>query len=310
MQFFQWCLVQHLDWSDGTELDAVLVTYLNELYYDGEAPSDGTLMVAALKFFVPEVSRLGMAGLPRSHRATRGWERLAPSLQRLPIPRVVLGAILGFLLFRRHVWTAVKLYFQYRTYLRPGVCDRLETWQLVAPLPAAGPEYQHWGVIVNPVELGIPGKTQTWDDAVIWDTDPWMGEMFALLLQHRPPGGGLWPETSSQTLDRFYDAVRWLGLEALQPCRYGLRHGGASDDLLTQRRCLAQVKKRGHWRTEASLRRYGKETRILAEVRKVAPSVIAYGAQVLENLKELFFGLLPVPAPPSQGSAGGAPRRR
>ena len=50
---------------------------------------------------------------------------------------------------------------------------------------------------------------------------------------------------------------------------YQLRHGGAADDLLTKTREYAAVKDRGRWRTDASVRRYGKVGKIQALLNKM-----------------------------------------
>ena len=84
----------------------------------------------------------------------------------------------------------------------------------------------------------------------------------------------------------FAAACNLLGLHGLRPCRYGLRHGGASEDLVSQRREPLMVKRRGGWRTDASLKRYAKETRLQDEVRKIHPSVITYGRLVLNSLEK------------------------
>ena len=80
--------------------------------------------------------------------------------------------------------------------------------------------------------------------------------------------------------------------------RYSLRHGGASDDLLNQRRSLLEIKRRGLWKSEISLRRYAKEGMILSELRKVPPETVAYGRQILNHLLDLLVGTMPVPRPP------------
>eukprot|EP00973_Karenia_brevis_P081049 11241173-Karenia_brevis.AAC.1 len=42
------------------------------------------------------------------------------------------------------------------------------------------------------------------------------------------------------------------------PCLYQLRHAGASKDFRGCLRTLKEVKRSGHWKTDASLRRYEK----------------------------------------------------
>eukprot|EP00973_Karenia_brevis_P065592 9120330-Karenia_brevis.AAC.1 len=89
-----------------------------------------------------------------------------------------------------------------------------------------------------------------------------------------------------------------LDLSALNPCRYALRHGGASEDLLTKTRSVADVKRRGLWRSDSSLRRYAKEARLLSELKKVPKPSLDYGRLVLQNLKAILLGEIPAPPPP------------
>ena len=64
-------------------------------------------------------------------------------------------------------------------------------------------------------------------------------------------------------------------------------------------RDLPAAKRRGRWLADSSLRRYGKETRILAELHKVPEEVIAYGKLVESQLLHIMLGRVPSPAPPS-----------
>eukprot|EP00973_Karenia_brevis_P058988 8213142-Karenia_brevis.AAC.1 len=60
---------------------------------------------------------------------------------RMPIPLVILAAILGALLYSGEYMEAISLLFQYHTYLRPGVNDNLKVCQLTPPAPMAGQGY-------------------------------------------------------------------------------------------------------------------------------------------------------------------------
>jgi len=49
-----------------------------------------------------------------------------------------------------------------------------------------------------------------------------------------------------------------------------LRHGAASEDFHRGLRSLAEVQARGRWRTSASVRRYEKAGRLLAQVSRLS----------------------------------------
>ncbi|CAK0847713.1 unnamed protein product, partial [Prorocentrum cordatum] len=62
-----------------------------------------------------------------------------------------------------------------------------------------------------------------------------------------------------------------------------LRHGGASDDLLSRRRGAFQVQVRGRWASVKSLKRYGKETKLLSEISSVHGDAFRLGHLMLEH---------------------------
>eukprot|EP00973_Karenia_brevis_P011048 1495612-Karenia_brevis.AAC.1 len=96
-----------------------------------------------------------------------------------------------------------------------------------------------------------------------------MESVYLLLVRGRPPDARLWPLEPAHIIAKFMQACMELGMDSLSPTRYSLRHGGASEDLLNKTRSLPEIKKRGLWKSDASLRRYAKEGRLLTELRKV-----------------------------------------
>ena len=79
---------------------------------------------------------------------------------------------------------------------------------------------------------------------------------------------------------------------------YTLRHGGASADRLMDRRSLAEVKRRGRWRSDASLRRYEKSTIVLRQVALMPALVVEYAQRIELNLGRYMLGDRTCPAPP------------
>ncbi len=80
---------------------------------------------------------------------------------------------------------------------------------------------------------------------------------------------------------------------------YSLRHGGASDDRLTDRRSLAEVTRRGRWRSDASLRRYEKPPIVLRQVAMMPEAVVQYAQRIEANFGRYMLGELTCPPPPS-----------
>ena len=95
-------------------------------------------------------------------------------------------------------------------------------------------------------------------------------------------------DSSGDDINNSKEAARCLHLDPLLPARYGMRHGGASDDLISKRRDVKSVMRRGRWRSESSLRLYGKETRILDELNKLPRPILDFGVQVSTHLTPLL----------------------
>ena len=63
----------------------------------------------------------------------------------------------------------------------------------------------------------------------------------------------------------------------------------SSEDLRRKERTWAGVKARGRWRSEASVRRYGKEAKLLTELKKVPAAKLAEGEEAEKNLRQHFM---------------------
>ena len=286
-----------LDWDRPEGLDTVLVRYFDFLFMELHNGEDGSKILLAIKFFLPEYSRLGAFHLPRAIRFVKSLIAEKPSVLRPPPSLIALCAVLGYLIYIKDIATALQLLLQFRTYIRPGVFDALMVGQLVPPSHASRMPYCLWGVILYPSDLGQLGKTGTSDDAVLIDSETWLGPFLQLLTNSRDKNDLLWTQPGAAVNSKFKTAFAALNLTALKPVRYSLRHGGASDDLLNRRRSIEEVKKRGQWRTDSSLRRYGKETKALSQIHLMPPPVKEFGQKVAENL-ELVFNLHVILKPP------------
>ena len=194
--------------------------------------------------------------------------------------------------------TALRWWLAFRCYLRPGENDKLTVRMLVPPSAAAGPQYLSWGLHLHPSECGgLPGKTGVYDEAVLVDSEARLGTLFTQLRAGRGLDEALWSLTAEEDIKRFALVVEALALEALAPTRYGLRHAGASEDLITKRRAALDVKRRGRWVSDSSLRRYAKETRLQSELQKVSQTVIEFGRQVTENIEQVILGEVAIALP-------------
>eukprot|EP00959_Pyramimonas_sp_CCMP1952_P097948 2047047-Pyramimonas_sp.AAC.1 len=95
-----------------------------------------------------------------------------------------------------------------------------------------------------------------------------------------------------------HNAALVSGAHVLHPQLYSLRHGGASFDAISQRRALSEIKKRGRWRTDGSVRRYEKAALALREATKLSPATISFARTAEEGLASFMQGLCPPALPP------------
>ena len=289
LDFVQWCASRNLTWNDAASLDQVLVTWLNILFFRGLAAADGSKMVAAIKFAMPEFSRRGELNLPRSMRAVKSWAKKAPARQRLPLPRCLVCLIATYLAQQGQLAMGICVILSFTCYLRPKEAITLTVSQLVPPSAEAGPGYRYWGLLLHPAETLVPGKVGLYDEAVLIDSERWLYP-FLEILTRRAPSTPLWPFTSRQLIDGFRNAWTALQLGPLKPSLYGLRHGGASEDLLHRLRTPEAVKRRGRWASDESLKRYGKETRLLTELGKLPANILSKARVANESIDQLLRG--------------------
>ena len=93
--FIVFCQANQLNWVDVTNLGVCVCEFFDQMFLNGYGGEERSKYLAALAPFFPEVSRMGPFSLPRATRAIRGWTEPAPRRQRLPLPRVLLYAVIG-----------------------------------------------------------------------------------------------------------------------------------------------------------------------------------------------------------------------
>ena len=208
----------------------------------------------------------------------------------MPLPIEGFGAILGYCIATNFLEMAVHLFVQWMTYMRPGEASSLTTNQLIPPMSRSESSVQFFAVLLHPAEGRVPGKTGHFDQGILLDSDLWINPILMKLIHMKKPSTPLWNHTHMEILNVFQKAVKYLQLEPLGVSMYTLRHGGASYDIISQRKTMDEVKQRGRWSADSSLRRYVKTAGIQSELHKIHPKVIEFGRMVLNNLPELLNG--------------------
>ncbi|CAK0816539.1 unnamed protein product [Prorocentrum cordatum] len=310
LRFLNWCLWAARDFKNSVELDTILVVFFVHLFLDGYDSATGRVAMASLKHHLPSML-MGSRPLPRAFRALQGWTKLVPPQMRLPLPRVAMFAIVDVLLSQGLLSQAVFVRIAFDAHLRPGEAYRLTAASLIAPRSGATEGNQHWALLVNDAASGGPGKTGVTDESVIVD-DPLLWPLLEALRQGRRAEESLWAFAPHQLRRAFAEALVQVGISDQQTSLYSLRHGGASDDLLSGRRARKEVKDRGRWRADQSLNRYAKRARMQQRLGQLDPALADFGQKVESDLLGLMdvmarTGIFSLPLPPLRPVSASAP---
>ena len=286
--FVTWAANAALEVGRYPLLELAILEYFDEMFFEGRSAEDGEKLWASLKFFDPGLGRRGDHLFPRVLRALKGWHRLCPAMTRQPLPWLGLLAIVAYLLSQGSVEHALALILQFTLYLRPGELCELRVGQVVAPIGRGA----LWGFIVRPflTEDSRPGKTGEFDESLLLD-DPRLAFLAPFLLcltQGRPATDPLFSFDVRGLTESLRTTLQALKMEHMGVELYSLRHGGASDDFLTKRRTLPEIKHRGRWRADSSVRRYTKSARALKELEKIPQGALAV-AMALDLDLSLYF---------------------
>ena len=187
----------------------------------------------------------------------------------------------------------MKFFLHFKTYLRPGECDRRVVWYLTRPQPLPSLHYQRLGPNYHPVEHGTAGRTQGLDRSVLIDTDLWLGEIPEQSKVRVAGDPKLLTSSLEQNIELSLAIAHHLVLGPHKPSRYALRHEGTPEDLLSGLRSLDAIKERDRLTPHALLRRYSKETQLLGEISKIQASSFALGKIATENMQAILTHPIP-----------------
>ena len=90
----------------------------------------------------------------------------------------------------------------------------------------------------------------------------------------------------------FRSAVRDLKLQKLKPTPHGLRHGGPSTDAALQVRSRDDIRKRGRWQADVSVRRYEKSGKLTRQIALLSVSELDAARRALLRLPQLLGHVL------------------
>ncbi|CAK0903612.1 unnamed protein product [Prorocentrum cordatum] len=277
------------------QFDQDVSDWMNEQYMEGYDHWRGSNLMAAIAWADPRLGRVGGHGLPLSRQALKGWRNLTPAASRLPLPAEVVFAIAMELLvmdcWDMALCTMLSLVFL----MRPGDWRTVRVEHLAPPAAGGSRGLARWSLVLHPVEDegSLPSKTGEFDESLLLDLDEdqWLAPLCQRLVLGRDPQEPLFAFSQAEFTRCFKMAGAKLLLQRPPPPCI-LRHSGASRDFAEQRRTLVGVKRRGRWRTDASVRRYEKGGRLGSEFAKLPLCLQGHARWCLRYLPAALSGSL------------------
>jgi hypothetical protein len=295
----RWCPCQGSTLISSQDMDALLPSYFDHLYLNGAEAGEGAKLLSAIQHFMPAWK----GNMPRSWRALAGWQKLAPSKTRAPMPWLALMLLVCGALRRGWNMMSVAMILQFVCYLRPSELIGIVPESLVPPGLLRHGLKSSWALVLRPFEMGKAAKSGEYDESVMIDRPdlPWLDQYLAA-LSRKSPKTSVWPFTQAEYARNLTDLIKAENLEALKIDTYSLRHGGVSTDSLEKRRTLIEIKRRGRWRADESVRRYEKASIALKQLELLTPQQVKLGQTVDQHLGKIMMGMMQPPPPATRGS--------
>ena len=293
-EFFEtFALENGLAFLELEQLDQALTAFMDHRYLEGDAAYVGNRLLCALCWKRPSLGRPKDVDLPHAKLALRGWKRVAPGAGRLPLTwELVCGAAMWALSLRRH-HLALVLLLSTACYLRPSEMRRLRVQDVIRAIPQAGPAHRFWGVNMHQFVDEDSGcsKTGHFDEGVLLDL-PKHRCITYLLAQLSANRGGheqlapVQPAELAEFLRQFAVKLRL----PFRPLPYQLRHTGPSTDSAEGLRSLQEIKRRGRWQADNSVKRYEKAAQLTRVLNSLTPAAQSFCLLSAKELPDVIYG--------------------
>ncbi|CAE8640645.1 unnamed protein product [Polarella glacialis] len=247
--------------------DAAMVDFLHLLWEEGRELNEGLRFYAAFVAKHPEFGRSGHLRLPRTKRALTGWRKLAPCTTRPPMPWEVACLIASHMIQLGFVTSALILVLLFTLYGRPTEILELRQKDLIKPRSAGG----FFTVHLHPEEALIASKVGLYEESLMLDSPlcRWLGPLLMKLVAAPDCQEHLFP-IEYHTWKLHWDAaIKAADLQELGYVPYQLRHGGPSHDHFFKLRSMLEIKLRGRWASDVTLKRYEAGGRIEQELQRL-----------------------------------------
>ena len=310
-EFKDWARKTQRKIANDVDLDSAAARYVEMLFVSSETGvAAGNFLLASIQWHRPQLQAMGRKSLPRLRRALRGWRNLEPSQTRLPLSWEIIAAIVNWMLLQGHREVALLLWLAFEMYCRPGELLKVRVVDLVPPLPRASSAHKFWAVTLHAREAGSMSKMGEFDECLRLDLprQTGLGAALRLMLAERlGPSAGV--KMTSSDIPRPWSAaplftvklplVRSLVVKAAAALRfeglpriqlYQWRHAGPSHDFACGARDLEEIRRRGRWKTWASVRRYEKGARVTEMMHRLLPASREHAVKCAEQLSLIVSG--------------------
>ena len=269
------------------KLDEACCIFMNHMFDQGYELAEGTKFLAAVCDMYPGCGPKHV--LFRTRRSLQGWLKTEPQRTRPPLPWALVAALALHMMRCGVIKAAAAILLCFTAYLRPGEALDMQVQDLVRPMPTQN----FWSILLHPAERQQRSKVGLADKSILLDGQqvPWLGPA----LQHLTTSTTfLIDMTYHELVQCWQQALLALGLPKDHAVLYQLRHSGPSHDRFFLLRSLAEVKQRGRWMSDSTMRRYEAHARLNQEFnelpKKTQAMCLKAEAQIaVEGPK--FFGL-------------------
>ena len=285
-RFIRFCDQENVRLTGDAEVDGALVRHLHGLFLAGYGRDKPERLMAGLLHFAPEWGRFGYRHTPRAWRALKGYRLKAPGRSRKAYSLGLWAALAWDLARRGHWLMAVKVMVDLSAYLRPNDGFSMQRRDLVPPVAGVT---QCWSLLLYPEERLARSKVGAFDDSIMMDSTytPWLPDILKEMAVG-PPLECPWPFDYTSFSKEFKVSASRIGMNNLVP--YQLRHSGASIDSARRLRSLAEIKKRGRWSSDQSVKRYERGAKLGANMMELSRALRDMCDKCERQLEDLFLG--------------------
>jgi hypothetical protein len=178
---------------------------------------------------------------------------------------------------------AVMLMFW--AYMRPGEPLMLREEDVIPPSRAS----QCYAINLHSQDRFERSKVGVSDESLLLDMPalPWYGRMLSR-LQTQGPRQPLLGIPYREVKRQFETAQLEIGFKRVSYVLYQARHGGPSHDRREKLRTMEEVKRRGRWESDRSLKRYEAHAKVQQEENAEGQAIQNQALTAMKNLQALF----------------------